>query len=67
MASARKAETKESSSVGRNYRLAVTTTGNLELQWKNGAGSTQLTVSPVRRWQADPQVQVRGMRLHQVA
>jgi hypothetical protein len=36
---------KESSSAGRNYRLALTTTGKLELQWKTTAGTTQTVTS----------------------
>jgi hypothetical protein len=32
---------KESSSGGRNYRLSLTATGKLELQWKNTGGTTQ--------------------------
>jgi hypothetical protein len=38
---------KESSSTGRNYRLAVTTTGKIELQWKNLSATTQSVSSDI--------------------
>ena len=36
---------KESTSGGRNYRLAVTAANKLELQWKNAAGATNTVTS----------------------
>jgi hypothetical protein len=36
---------KESTNAGRNYRMAITATGKLELQWKNTAGTTYTLTS----------------------